>query len=193
MTTQAHLPGFQILQASDCHVGYAEEISSLLAASAKERGIGRGGRPTPYLAEKMRQGHAIIAIDEKQNFAGFSFIDVWQNDEFVANAGFIVANQFRGQLLGRHIKIAAFKLARQLYPDAKVFGITTSPAVLHLNNALGYLAVPYSELPKDINYWQGCKSCPFFDVLQRTSFQRCLCTAMVYDPTLTLLHGSIKG
>ena len=31
-------------------------------------------------------------------------------------------------------------------------------------------------------FWRGCQSCVNYDVLTRTNFKRCICTAMLYDP-----------
>lgn len=36
-----------------------------------------------------------------------------------------------------------------MYPKAKVFGITTSHAVMKINTELGYSPVPFSELTND--------------------------------------------
>lgn len=182
---------FIILTANASHAQHAEQIRQLIAEGAKTRGIGRGGRPAAYLAEKMINGHAIIAFHQDGSLAGFSFLDIWQSGAYVANAGFIVAPAYRGLSLGKDIKVKAFELARNLFPEAKIFGITTTAAVMHMNNALGYVAVPYGELPQDDAYWAGCAKCPFYDVLQRAQRKSCLCTAMVYDPAKADVHGSL--
>jgi len=31
-------------------------------------------------------------------------------------------------------------------------------------------------------FWQGCQSCPNYDVLTRMERKMCLCTGMLYDP-----------
>ncbi len=182
---------FIILTATEAHSGYASQISELIAEGAKSRGIGRGGRPAAYLVQKMNDGHAIIAFSPAGQLAGFSFLDIWEGGRYVANAGFIVAPAFRGQSLGRDIKVKAFELARNLFPEAKIFGITTTPAVIHLNNSLGYVAAPYSELPQDEKYWAGCAKCPYYDVLVRANRKSCLCTGMIYDPANASQHGSL--
>lgn len=182
---------FLIITAHSGHEVHAAYISQLIQDGAKARGIGRGGRPAEYLAQKMRDGHAIIAFDDFGHVAGFSFLDIWEGGSFVANAGFIVAPEYRGLSLGKEIKVKAFELARDLFPDAKIFGITTTPAVMHMNNALGYVAVPYAELPQDEKYWAGCAKCPFYDVLVRANRKSCLCTAMLYDPAKAGQHGAI--
>jgi hypothetical protein len=76
----------------------------------------------------------------------------------------------------------AFDLSRQKYPDANIIGLTTSMAVMKINSELGYLPVPFSELPKGDDFWKGCSSCVNFDILNRTNRAHCLCTGMKYDP-----------
>jgi hypothetical protein len=80
------------------------------------------------------------------------------------------------------IKREIFDLSRRKYPDAKIFGITTSPAVLKINNRLGYRPVGFLELTQDELFWNGCKSCRNYDILTRTNRHFCLCTGMLYDP-----------
>ena len=46
----------------------------------------------------------------------------------------------------------------------------------------GYKPVTFSELTDDEVFWQGCRSCPNFDVLTRTERRHCLCTGMLFDP-----------
>ena len=70
----------------------------------------------------------------------------------------------------------------ELYPDAKVFGITTGPAVMKINSDLGYRPVTFSDLTDDPNFWKGCQTCRNYDILQRTEQKMCLCTGMLYDP-----------
>ena len=53
---------------------------------------------------------------------------------------------------------------------------------MKINSKLGYKPVTYSELTTDDVFWQGCQSCPNFDVLTRMERKMCLCTGMLYDP-----------
>jgi hypothetical protein len=84
--------------------------------------------------------------------------------------------------LSKLIKKAAFNLSRKKYPQAKLFGITTSPAVLKINSGLGYRPVGFAELTGDEEFWRGCQSCVNYDILLRTGRKLCLCTGMLYDP-----------
>ena len=173
---------FTVLVANESHLKYAEEICNEMEASAKVRGTGISKRSPAYLEEKMRQGKAIIALDEQQRFAGFSYIESWGHSKFVANSGLIVRPEYRKSGLARRIKHAIFELSRRKFPQAKIFGITTSAAVMKINNELGYRPVTFAELTDDETYWKGCESCCNYDILLRNNKTKCLCTGMLYDP-----------
>ena len=167
--------------ASEKHVGYAEEICELIEIAARHRGTGIAKRDPEYIKNKLCSGHSVIAL-HGQNLAGFCYIEVWDNKKYVANSGLIVHSDYRGQGLAKRIKAKAFQLSRQKYPDAKLFGITTSLPVMKINSDLGYKPVTFSELTQDETFWQGCQSCPNFDILTRNERKNCLCTGMVFDP-----------
>ena len=82
----------------------------------------------------------------------------------------------------KQIKQKIFELSRSIYPEAKIFGLTTGLAVMKINSDLGYEPVTYSELTQDDKFWEGCKSCVNFDILMSKERKNCLCTAMLYDP-----------
>ncbi len=63
-----------------------------------------------------------------------------------------------------------------------MFGLTTSLAVMKINSGLGYNPVTFSELTDDNQFWKGCETCPYYDILVRTKRDDCLCTAMIMDP-----------
>src|SRR5690606_38852630 len=69
-----------------------------------------------------------------------------------------------------------------LYPTSKIFGITTSAAVMKINSELGYYPVSYSDLTDDQEFWKGCQTCVNYEILKSKNFQNCLCTAMLYVP-----------
>lgn len=175
---------FIICTADSSHFHYAEEICNHYAQSAKQRGTGIAKRTPEYIIEKMREGKAIIALHRDGRFAGFSYIETWSHGKYVANSGLIVNPVFRNKGLGTSIKKAIFNLSRKKYPNAKIFGITTSMAVLKINSDLGYRPVTFSELTQDDEFWEGCRSCPNFDILTRNNRKMCLCTGMLYDPAV---------
>lgn len=158
--------------------GYAEEICEHYAASARARGTGIAKREPDYIRTKMRNGNAVIALRNGQ-LAGFCYIEVWSHERYVANSGLIVVPDYRQQGLARLIKEKACELSRTKYPQARLFGITTSLAVMRINSDLGYRPVTFSELTQDEAFWQGCQSCPNYDILSRNQRRLCLCTAML--------------
>lgn len=163
------------------HVKYVDTINDTIDVAAKQRGTGIARRTHEYLAEKMEQGKAIVAL-EGEEFAGFCYIESWGTSRYVANSGLIVRDEYRGIGLAKAIKKKAFELSRKRFPDAKLFGLTTGLAVMKINHSLGYRPVTYSELTDDDAFWNGCKGCVNYDILQRMNRTKCLCTGMLYDP-----------
>ncbi len=170
-----------IYVANSSHVKYAERICELVYISALERGTGIAKRTPEYIAEKMIAGKAVIALDGDE-VAGFSYIETWSHKKFVANSGLIIAHEYRKSGLARLVKAKIFDLSRKLYPDAKIFSITTGLAVMKLNTELGFKPVTFSELTDDKEFWKGCEGCKNFDILQRNNHKMCLCTGLLYDP-----------
>lgn len=174
---------FIIEIANETHVKYAEQISLMLEESARARGIGIARRPPEYIARKITEGKAIIAFHRKTGqLAGFTYIETWTHDKYVANSGLIVLPEFRGANLGKKLKHASFSLSRKKYPNARIFSITTSHAVMKMNTELGFRPVPFSELTTDKEFWDGCQSCKNYDILTRNDRKMCLCTGLLYDP-----------
>ena len=163
------------------HHPYATAICELIETAAKQRGTGIAKREPEYIKTKMTNGNAVIALDGHQ-LAGFCYVEIWENKKYVANSGLIVHWDFRGQGLAKKIKAKAFELSKKKYPEAKLFGITTSLPVMKINSDLGYKPVTFSELTQDETFWKGCQSCPNYDILSRNNRSNCLCTGMLYDP-----------
>jgi hypothetical protein len=161
---------------------YVSEIKDAIFTASEKKGTGIAVRDFQYLTDKILEGKAVIAKNNNGKWAGFCYIETWGHNKFVANSGLIVAEAFRGIGLAGKIKHLAFDLSRKLYPEAKIFGITTSLAVLKINTGLGYRPVTISELTDDDDFWEECMTCPYYDVLMRTKRTHCLCTAMLYDP-----------
>src|SRR5476651_2699671 len=176
------LQDFDIKVATGQHVEYAPQICDEMAESAKARGTGIAQRSPEYVANKMLEGKAVIAMHKDGTWAGFCYIETWSHGDFVANSGLIVNPEFRKAGLAKAIKERIFKLSRSKYPDAKIFGLTTGLAVMKINSDLGYEPVTYSELTQDEDFWAGCKSCVNFDILTSKGRKNCMCTAMLFDP-----------
>lgn len=171
----------KILIATDEHIEYVPTILKTIEDAAKVRGTGIAKRSPEYLEQKMKEGKAIIALVNNE-FAGFCYIESWGNKQFVANSGLIVVERFRMHGLAKKIKQMAFALCRTMFPDAKIFGLTSGAAVMRINSELGYQPVTFAQLTDDEAFWRGCQGCVNYDVLTRTERKYCICTAMLYDP-----------
>lgn len=171
----------EVMVADASHEVYVDTILETITAAAKVRGTGIATRTHEYLAQKMKEGKAIIALNGDE-FAGFCYIESWGNKQYVANSGLIVVEKFRGQGLAKRIKKSAFTLSRLRWPHAKLFGLTSGGAVMKINTELGYVPVPFAELTDDESFWKGCEGCINHDVLTRTERKYCICTAMLFEP-----------
>ena len=171
-----------VLVADASHFVYADEICEEILLSARERGTGIARRTPEYIQEKMAAGKAIIAVSEKGEFAGFSYIETWGGKEYVANSGLIVAHKFRGIGLAMRIKEKVFKHSRAMFPNAKIFSITTGAAVMKMNYELGFRPVTFAALTDDPEFWKGCQGCRNYQILEANEYRMCLCTGLLYDP-----------
>ncbi|MBS1511269.1 MAG: GNAT family N-acetyltransferase [Bacteroidetes bacterium] len=160
---------------------YAKTITDEMESSAQARGTGIAKRTPEYVTQKMNEGKAVIAITTGGEWVGFCYIETWEG-EYVANSGLIVAPKFRKSGVAKAIKEKIFRLSREKYPNAKIFGLTTGLAVMKINSELGYEPVTYSELTQDEKFWAGCKSCVNYEILMSKDRKNCMCTAMLYDP-----------
>ena len=167
--------------ASEKHVAYVDEILHTIEEAAKVRGTGIAKRDPEYVTKKIREGKAIIAMDGDK-FVGFCYIESWEHERYVATSGLIVVPAYRGHGLAMAIKKEAFHLARRKFPTAKMFGLTTSLAVMRINSSLGFVPVTFTELTADQAFWKGCENCQYYDVLVRSGNKNCLCTGMIFDP-----------
>ena len=172
----------EVVVANESHVGFAEDICNEIYLSSLERKTGIAKRSPEYIQEKMLAGKAVIAVAENGEFAGFSYIESWGGKSFVANSGLIVAHKFRGLGLAKRIKEQTFILSRTLFPDAKIFSITTGAAVMKMNYEFGFRPVPFAELTDDPEFWKGCEGCRHFGILTRNEYRLCLCTGLLFDP-----------
>lgn len=171
----------KVVRATGEHLNYVNVINDTIQRASEERGTGIARRSDEYIIAKINEGKAIIALHDNV-FAGFCYVESWGHNRYVANSGLIVAPQFRGIGLAKQIKKEAFNLSRELFPKARIFGLTTGLPVMKINSELGYRPVTFSELTDDQDFWKGCQSCVNYDILTRTNKTKCLCTAMLFDP-----------
>jgi len=149
----------KVMVADESHIKYIDTILTTIAEAAKKRGSGIAKRSPEYVATKMREAKAVIAL-QGEKFAGFSYIETWGNKHYVTTSGLIVHR----------------------WPHAKIFSLTSGSAVMKMNTQLGYLPVTFADLTDDESFWRGCEGCINVDVLHRTNRKYCICTAMLFDP-----------
>ena len=170
-----------VVVADESHEKYIDTILQTISDAAKVRGTGIAKRTHEYVLNKMREAKAVIALDGDK-FAGFSYIETWQDKKYVTTSGLIVHPDYRGRGLAKRIKDLTFTLARTRWPHAKIFSLTSGAAVMAMNTQLGYKPVTFADLTQDESFWKGCEGCVNVDILHRTNRRYCICTGMLYDP-----------
>ena len=117
--------GIKVIVADASHERYVDTILKTITDAAQVRGSGIASRTHEYVATKMKERKAIIALyGEEEEFAGFCYIESWENKHYVANSGLIVVPKFRGHHLATRIKRLAFSLSRLRWPNARTSGRT---------------------------------------------------------------------
>ena len=170
-----------VMVADASHEKYVDIILVTIEKAAKVRGTGIAKRTHEYVATKMKEAKAVIALYGDE-FVGFSYIETWGNKQYVTTSGLIVDPKFRGLGVAKRIKDLTFTLARTRWPHAKIFSLTSGAAVMAMNTQLGYHPVTFADLTDDEAFWRGCEGCINVDVLKRTGRKYCICTGMLYDP-----------
>ncbi|NQX41049.1 Ribosomal protein S18 acetylase RimI [Pedobacter steynii] len=163
-------------------IKYVDEIIQETESSAIARGSGISKRSPESLAQKIRDEKAVIAVTTAGEWVGFAYFEIWENGNFISNSGLIVSPKFRKTGVARAIKDRIFRMSRRRYPNAKIFSITSGIAIMKMNTQLGFEPVTFAEITKDASFWEGCKSCVNYDILEGKKKCNCLCTAMLFDP-----------
>lgn len=171
----------QIIRANATHQRYIPDILNAIFEASKVKGNSIVMRDPQYLAQKMDEGKAVIALDE-DTFVGFCYIECWEDEQYVANSGLIVRPEYRDRGVAMRIKQEIFNVCRGMFPDAKIFGITKSQAVIKINKRLGFSVVPYSALTTDEKFWKGCDTCPHYQELLDNDYADCHCTGLLFVP-----------
>ena len=171
----------KVLVADSSHEKYVDTILQTIADAAKVRGTGIAKRTHEYLATKMKEAKAVIAL-EGENFVGFSYIETWGNKQYVTTSGLIVHPDYRHLGVAKKIKDMTFTLARTRWPHAKIFSLTSGAAVMAMNTQLGYQPVTFADLTDDEAFWRGCQGCCNHNILEEKGRRFCICTGMLWDP-----------
>lgn len=166
-------------------IKYVNEIIAEMEASAIIRGSGIAKRSPDSISEQIKDGKAIIAVTSTGKWVGFSYREAWENQRFVSNSGLIVSPQFRNSGVASAIKNRVFSLSRKLYLNSLIFSIPSGMAILKMNTRLGFEPVTYDQITQDDAFWEGCKSCINYSILEGEKRCKCLYKAMLFDPEKT--------
>src|SRR5262249_18612440 len=109
--------------ANERDIQYTEIIIEQIAESVKEN-TGICKRSAELINQKIKEGNAVIAVSTNFEWAGFCYIQEWDNGKFVSSCGLIVSPHCRKTNVARKIKEKIFELAVQKYPSSKLFGLT---------------------------------------------------------------------
>ena len=71
-----------VMVASVGHLKYVKVINDTIDEAAKARGTGIARRTDEYIADKINQGKAIIALN-REEFVGFCYIESWGHEKFI--------------------------------------------------------------------------------------------------------------
>jgi hypothetical protein len=171
------MENFKIVVADHTHLNFVETICKEIQL-AQRSGSMIAVRIPEDIERAITAGNAIIALTSDNGFAGFSYLKAWEDGRFVSHSGLIVSKPHRKFGLAMDIKKYLVSLSKSKYPNADLFGITTSLAVMKINGSMGYKPVTFQEITHDESFWQGCTGCPNHSTLKRTDGRLCLCTAM---------------
>ena len=144
-----------VMVADASHEVYVDTILETIRNAAAVRGTGIAERTHEYVATKMKEGKAIIALCG-DTFAGFTYIESWGNKQYVATSGLIVHPDFRGLGLA-NASNRLLSTGTSPMAEAKIFSLTSGAAVMKMNTELGYVPVTFNELTDDESFWKGLR------------------------------------
>ena len=107
--------------ASQEHLKYAQTICDAIEKAAYERGTGIAKRAAEYVEKKIKDGKAVIALTRDGQFAGFSYIETWEHEKYVATSGLIVVPEF----LSTSVTSAAGSLPTRSIPPSSALSAAT--------------------------------------------------------------------
>jgi GNAT superfamily N-acetyltransferase len=172
----------EFLAARPEHARFAAAIAEAIRVEVEGGAIGMALRTPELLETRIREGDAVIAVTGTgDDWAGFCYVAPWEGGAFAAVSALIVRPEYRGAGTARGLKRLALSLARARHPEAKIFGLTTSPAVVRINRLLGFREASYLEITRDQGFWSGCEACPFHETLRARGGRSCHCTAMILE------------
>lgn len=164
--------------ATAADVEWADRAAALIDEASHDFDIAR--REVGFLRDKIEHAKAVLGT-VGDRLVAFGYWSDWEGGRFVSHSGLVVSPEFRGQGLGRRLKLALFESSRRRFPEACLMSLTSSAEVKALNRSLGFRVVPIDELTSDPAFWKGCETCRNYDAV-RARGERCCCEAMLLRP-----------
>ena len=99
--------GIKVIVADASHEKYVDLIIDTIREAARKRGTGIAERTHEYVATKMKEGKAVLALDPTtpselgDKFVGFSYIETWGNKSYVTTSGLIVHPDYQGRNIAK--------------------------------------------------------------------------------------------
>ena len=162
---------------------FSEAIVKSINESAQKRCVNVPQRSASYINEKMRNGLAVIAVTPEHNdWLGFSYIEVWEHRQYVANSGLIVKDEFRGIGISKDIKLKIFNLSQEKFPFATLFSLSSNSTVIRANFELGFRIVSFEEMLCDECFLKGFNCLVDYIGMMKNGMGASHHVAMVYKP-----------
>jgi hypothetical protein len=162
---------------------FSEAIVQSINESAQKRGVNLAQRSAAYIKEKMKNGLAVIAVTpDHKDWLGFSYIEVWDHRQFVANSGLIVKEEFRGIGISKDIKLKIFNLSQEKFPFATMFSLSSNAAVIRANFEMGFRIVSFDEVLHDQRFLTGFNCLVDYIGMMKNGMETSGHVAMIYKP-----------
>lgn len=168
---------FYIINSDESHIHYATAVKKQFDLFYNEKQTGFANRTLEFIENKIKTGEAVLAIQEK-DIIGFCYIELWPEEKALMIGGLMVAEEYTGMGIGKSMKAKIFDLALQRYPDYSIYSLTTSLPTIKMNIKMDYDLATYTEISSKEHFWNGCQTCPFYNILKKQKFSNCLCLAM---------------
>jgi GNAT superfamily N-acetyltransferase len=133
------------------------------------------------LEDRVANGEAVLAFLDGE-FVGAGYLKTWENGRFLSQSGVVVDPKARRMGIASAIKARVMEVSLGKHPDATCVSLTLSPAIEKMNRALGFRNVSYADLPQGDDFWEGCKTCPYYETLVANQRVTCNCAALRLDP-----------
>jgi len=121
---------------------------------------------------EIENGQAVILPDKDGNPAAYCRLLGWKNNSFVEVGSLVVEENQRKQGFGGKAVLATVNLAKELFPDAKIFALTENPQSEALFTKIGGIKMSKKDLPEEV--WNLCHETDM-TCEQWGIFPRCFC------------------